>query len=81
MHIPDDFDASNVNNFQPISTLPFITKALEKTVFVQLQSFLSANYIFEAFQSGFKPLHSTECSLLWSLIILCWRLILVTRLS
>ncbi len=39
-------DASNFNNCQPISNLPFITKALEKTVFIQLQSFLSANHIF-----------------------------------
>ncbi len=57
-------DASNFNNFRPISNLPFITKALEKTVFIQLQSFLSANHIFETFQSGFKTLHSTESALL-----------------
>ncbi len=56
-------DASNFNNFQPISNLPFITKALEKTVFIQLQSFLWANHIFEN-MSGFKPLHSTESALL-----------------
>ncbi len=43
---------------------PFITKALEKTVLIQLQSFLRANHIFETFQSGFKPLHSTESALL-----------------
>ncbi len=54
-------DTSNFNNFRPISNLPFITKALEKTV---LQSFLRANHIFETFQSGFKPLHSTESALL-----------------
>ncbi len=33
-------------------------------MFIQLQSFLSANHIFETFQSGFKPLHSTESALL-----------------
>ncbi len=44
--------------------LPFITKALEKTVFIQLQSFLSANHIFETFQSAFKPMHSIESALL-----------------
>ncbi len=54
----------NFNNFRPISNLPFITKTLEKTVFIQLQSFLRANHIFETFQSGFKPLHSTESALL-----------------
>ena len=33
-------------------------------MFIQLQSFLSANQTFETFQSGFKPLHSTESALL-----------------
>ncbi len=57
-------DTSNFYNFRPISNLPFITKALEKTAFIQLQSFLRANHIFETFQSGFKPMHSTESALL-----------------
>lgn len=43
-------DASDFNNFQPISTLN--TKVLEKTVFIQLQSFLSSNQIFLTFQSA-----------------------------
>ncbi len=54
-------DTSNFNNFRPISNF---YKALEKTVFIQLQSFLRANHIFETFQSDFKPLHSTESALL-----------------
>ncbi len=33
-------------------------------MFIQLQSFLRENHIFETFQSGFKPLHSTESALL-----------------
>ncbi len=33
-------------------------------MFIQLQSFLRANHIFETFQSDFKPLHSTESALL-----------------
>ncbi len=33
-------------------------------MFIQLQSFLRANNIFETFQSGFKPLHSTESDVL-----------------
>ncbi len=33
-------------------------------MFIQLQSFLSANHIVESFQSGFKPLRSTESALL-----------------
>ncbi len=33
-------------------------------MFIQLQSFLSANHIFETFQSAFKPMHSIESALL-----------------
>ncbi len=33
-------------------------------MFIQLQSFLSANHIFETFQSVFKPMHSIESALL-----------------
>ncbi len=60
-------DACNFNNFRPISNLPFITLALEKTVFNQLQSFLSANHILKLSNLVFKPLHSTESALLWVL--------------
>ncbi len=57
-------DSSVLNNFCPISVLPFISKILEKIVFDQLQSFLSCNGISEMFQSGFKSVHSTETALL-----------------
>ncbi len=51
-------------NYRPISKLPFLAKILEKTVFNQLQSFLTHNAIGEVFQSGFKKKHSTEPALL-----------------
>ncbi len=57
-------DSSVLNNFRPISVLPFISKVLEKIVFEQLQSFLSCNGISEMFQSGFKSVHSTKIALL-----------------
>lgn len=57
-------DPSVLSNFRPISKLPFLSKILEKVVFTQLQSFLVANNIYEKFQSGFKPGHSTETALL-----------------
>ncbi len=47
-------DPSILNNFRPISVLPFISKVLEKIVFDQLQFFLNRNSISEIFQSGFK---------------------------
>uniref|UniRef100_A0A3B3INT1 Reverse transcriptase domain-containing protein n=1 Tax=Oryzias latipes TaxID=8090 RepID=A0A3B3INT1_ORYLA len=57
-------DPSNLNNFRPISNLPFISKILEKTVAEQLRIHLSQNNLYEQFQSGFRPLHSTETTLL-----------------
>ena len=59
-----NLDPSVLSNFRPISKLPFLSKILDKVVFIQIQSFLVANDIFEKFHSGFKPSHSTETALL-----------------
>ena len=52
------------SNFMTISKLSFLSKILEKVVFIQIQTFLVANDIYEKFQSDFKPSHSTETALL-----------------
>ena len=59
-----NLDPSILANFRPISQLPFLSKALERVVYAQLQSFLTMHGIHEKFQSGFKPMHSTETALL-----------------
>ncbi|KAF7641105.1 hypothetical protein LDENG_00293970 [Lucifuga dentata] len=56
-------DPSDLNNYQPISNLPFISKILEWTVASQLQAHLDRNDLFEPLQSGFCPKHSTETAL------------------
>lgn len=56
-------DITDLLNFRPISNLSFISKILEKTVLLQIQSFLDENSIRE-FQSGFRTNHSTESALL-----------------
>ncbi|KAL0147744.1 hypothetical protein M9458_056950 [Cirrhinus mrigala] len=58
-----NLDPSVLSNYRPISNLPFISKLLESTVAVQLQSFLVDNNLFDPFQSGFRPLYSTETAL------------------
>ncbi|MPV02308.1 hypothetical protein FVA96_24225, partial [Escherichia coli] len=53
-------DASIINNYRPISNLPFISKIIEKVVLQQLNHFLASTGCHDNFQSGFQPLHSTE---------------------
>jgi hypothetical protein len=59
-----NLDKNVLCNYRPISKLPYLSKILEKTVFIQLESFLTDNTIGEVFQSGFKKQHSTESALL-----------------
>ena len=55
---------AQVENYRPISLLPFLSKVLERTVFNQVSEFLSENNLYDPNQSGFKPGHYTETALL-----------------
>ena len=59
-----NLDPSVLSNFRPVSNLPFLSKVLEKVVFIQLQSFLEDNSVLEKFKSEFRSRHSTESALL-----------------
>ncbi len=53
-------DLDNLNNYRPISNLPFLAKILERVVALQLHNHLIVNNLFEPLQSGFRKFHSTE---------------------
>ncbi len=53
-----------LENYRPVSFLPFIAKTLERVVFNQLSLFLAQNNLLDNKQSGFKSRHSTETALL-----------------
>ncbi len=57
-------NTSLLENYRPVSLLPFIVKTLERVVFNQVSLFLSQNNKLDAKQSGFRSGHSTETALL-----------------
>ena len=57
-------DFEQFGNFRPVSNLKFLSKLIEKTVFVQLNSYLGDNDLHEPLQSAYKIFHSTETALL-----------------
>ncbi|XP_064198075.1 mucin-2-like [Anguilla rostrata] len=57
-------DPSVIQNYRPVSLLPFLSKTIERAASNQLSSFLSLNNLLDPYQSGFRPGHSTETALL-----------------
>uniref|UniRef100_A0A672ZDD0 Serine/threonine-protein kinase greatwall n=1 Tax=Sphaeramia orbicularis TaxID=375764 RepID=A0A672ZDD0_9TELE len=55
---------TQVENYRPVSLLPYLSKIIERAVFKQVTEFLSQNNLLDINQSGFKIGHSTETALL-----------------
>ena len=56
-------DCDIFQNFRPVSNLKFLSKLVEKAVFVQLDEYLVNNELHEVIQSACKSFHSTKTSL------------------
>ena len=54
----------DAGNYRPVSILSVVSKVLEKTVFLQLNSYLVENNLFYQFQSGFRGSYSTDTCLI-----------------
>jgi hypothetical protein len=59
-------ERTNCGNYRPISIILVVAKILEKIIYNQIFDFLKQNSILVIQQSGFRPLHSTENTLLRS---------------
>ncbi len=57
-------NTSVIENYRPVSLLPFIAKTLERVFFNHVSLFLSQNNKLDAKQSGFRSAHSTETALI-----------------
>ncbi|WP_419642289.1 reverse transcriptase domain-containing protein, partial [Thiolapillus sp.] len=57
-------DQNELKNYRPVSNLSFVSKIIEKLVLSQLSDHLSANSLYNRFQSAYRPGHSTETALL-----------------
>ena len=57
-------DCEQFSNFRPVFNLKFLSKLVEKSVFAQLNNYLTVNGLHERFQSAHKAHHSTETALL-----------------
>ncbi len=53
-------DTDELNNYSPISNLPFISRVLEQVVTSQLVTHLWKHNLTEPFQSAYRKNHSTE---------------------
>ena len=56
-------DCELFQNYRPISTLPFLTKVLEKVVAARLNDHMEYSHLHEVHQSAYKSHHSIETCL------------------
>ena len=57
-------DTADMNNFQPVSNLTFMSKVVERAVSTQLNGYLTDNNLLPRHQSAYRKRHSTETAML-----------------
>ena len=57
-------DQNILNNYRPISNLPFVSKVLEKVVSIRIEEHLISHNLHKQHQSAYGKFHSTETALL-----------------
>ena len=62
--IPKTSTSNSPTNFRPISVLPVLTKVYESLIHQQVYRYLTTNSLLHPCQSGFRPAHSTQDTLL-----------------
>ncbi len=62
--IPKTSISKSPSNFRPISVLPVLAKVFESLIHHQIYSYLTAHSLLHPCQSGFRPSHSTQDTLL-----------------
>ena len=56
-------DCNVLNNYKPVSNLPYISKVIEKVALIQINSHLCQNNLFAKCQPACRKSHSTETAL------------------
>ena len=64
-------DVNCLNNYRPISTLPLLSKILEKLIYSRLLDFFTDNNIIIPQQFGFRENHSTTHALHMAITRVC----------
>ena len=59
-----NLDPDDPNSYRPVSNLPFLSKLIERAIFIQLSDHLSRHDLLPDRQSAYRQNYSTETALL-----------------
>ena len=59
-----NLDSDVLNNYRPISNLPYVSTLIEKVVHKQIVDHIESQGLFADFQSGYRKYHSCETAVL-----------------